>query len=76
VLLDLGRPLRAAVVATAAGAFTSSAPGSPVVGFAVGCVTVTVVFVLLGVALGTEGRTSALHSVGAVTRRLRHGRSS
>ncbi|MDQ1029161.1 putative peptidoglycan lipid II flippase [Streptomyces umbrinus] len=76
VLSDLGRPLRTAVVATAAGAFTSSAPGSPVAGFAVGCVTVTAVFLLLGLALGTQGRTPALHSVGAVTRRLRHGRSS
>ncbi|WP_338898225.1 lipid II flippase MurJ [Streptomyces sp. TG1A-60] len=76
VLSDLGRPLRAAGVATVAGAFASSAPGSPVAGFAVGCVTVTAVFLLLGPALGTQGRTSALHSVGAVTRRLRHGRSS
>ncbi|WP_371580185.1 lipid II flippase MurJ [Streptomyces sp. NBC_01314] len=76
VLSDLGRPLGAAVVATAAGAFASSAPGSPVVGFAVGCVTVAAVSLLLGQALGTQSRTSALHSVGAVTRRLRHGRSS
>ncbi|MGW0843652.1 lipid II flippase MurJ [Streptomyces sp. NPDC002787] len=76
VLSDLGRPLRAAVAATVAGAFASSAPGSPVLGLTVGCVTVTAVFLLLGLALDTQGRTSALHSVGAVTRRLRHGRSS
>ncbi|MFF6780020.1 lipid II flippase MurJ [Streptomyces sp. NPDC012510] len=76
VLSDLGKPLRAAALATAAGAFTSSAPGSPVLGFTVGCVTVTAVFLLLGLALDAQGRTSALHSVGAVTRRLRHGRSS
>lgn len=76
VLSDLGRPLWVAVVATAAGAFTSSAPGSPVLGFTVGCVTATAIFLLLGLALDTRGRTSALRFVGVVTRRLRHGRSS
>jgi putative peptidoglycan lipid II flippase len=76
VLSDLGKPLRAAALATAAGAFTSSAPDSPVLGFTFGCVTVTAVFLLLELALDAQGRTFALHSVGAVTRRLRHGRSS
>ncbi|QYX79959.1 lipid II flippase MurJ [Streptomyces akebiae] len=76
VLSDLGKPLRAAALATAAGAFASGAPGSPLVGLAVGCVTVTAVFLLLGQVLDPQGRTSAPLLVGAVTRRLRHGRSS
>jgi putative peptidoglycan lipid II flippase len=76
VLSDLSGPLRAAGAATVAGAFASSAPNSPVAGFAVGCMTVTAVFLLLRQASGPQGRTSTLHFVGTVTRRLRHGRSS
>ncbi|MEU2283140.1 lipid II flippase MurJ [Streptomyces sp. NPDC013178] len=76
VLSELSRPVRAAAAATAAGAFAASVPESPVAGLAVGCATVTVVFLLLGKALGAQGCTSALHSVRTITRRLRHGRSS
>ncbi|MET8246320.1 lipid II flippase MurJ [Streptomyces sp. NPDC005202] len=74
VLAELSRPLRAAAVAMVAGAFAASGPESPVTGLAVGCVTVTAVFLLLGRALGAQGCTSALHSVRTVTRRLTHGR--
>ncbi|KOU67276.1 membrane protein [Streptomyces sp. MMG1533] len=76
VLSELSRPVLAAGVATAAGAFAASGPESQVMGLAVGCVTVGTVFLVLGRALGAQGCTSALHSVRTVTRRLRHGRSS
>jgi putative peptidoglycan lipid II flippase len=76
VLSELSRPVRAAVVATAAGTFAASAPQSAPAGLAAGGVTVLCVFLLLGRALGVQGCTSALHSVRTVTRRLRHGRSS
>ncbi len=66
--------MRAAVVATIAGAFVAHALSSPLLGLAVGCTTVTVVFVLLGWALGAQGFAPALESVRSVTRRLSHGR--
>ncbi|MFF8590618.1 murein biosynthesis integral membrane protein MurJ [Streptomyces sp. NPDC015220] len=74
VLAELSRPVRAAVVATVAGAFVASRPGSPAAGLVAGCLTVAVVFVPLTLALGPQGRTSALRSVRTVTRRLTHGR--
>ncbi len=74
VLIELSRPVRAAVVATIAGAFVAHALSSPLLGLAVGCTTVTVVFVLLGWALGAQGFAPALESVRSVTRRLSHGR--
>ena len=76
VLAELSGPVRAAVIATAAGTFAASAPQSAVAGLAAGSVTVVCVFLLLGHALGIQGCTSALRSVRSVTRRLRHGRSS
>ncbi|MFI6465624.1 murein biosynthesis integral membrane protein MurJ [Streptomyces sp. NPDC050538] len=75
VLIELSRPVRAAVVATIAGAFVARALPSPLLGLAVGCTTVTVVFVLLGWALGAQGFAPALETVRSVTRRLIHGRS-
>ncbi|MFF4014437.1 murein biosynthesis integral membrane protein MurJ [Streptomyces sp. NPDC001843] len=80
VLTELSRPVRAAVVATVAGAFAASRPDSPAVGLAAGCLTVIAVFVPLAWALGpagpgAQGLASALRSVHTVTRRLTHGRS-
>jgi putative peptidoglycan lipid II flippase len=75
VLAELGKPLRAAAVATVAGAWAASRPQSPVAGLLIGCVTVTAVFLPLSRALGAEGCASAFHSVRTVTRRLTHGRS-
>ncbi|MET8943903.1 lipid II flippase MurJ [Streptomyces sp. NPDC004542] len=75
VLAELSRPLRAAVVATVAGALAGSEARSPVVGLLVGGVTVTAVFLPLSRALGAEGCAAALHSVRTVSRRLTHGRS-
>ncbi|MER6206889.1 murein biosynthesis integral membrane protein MurJ [Streptomyces sp. NPDC001642] len=75
VLIELSRPVRAAVIATIAGAFVAHALPSPLLGLTVGCTTVTVVFVLLGWALGAQGFAPALESVRSVTRRLSHGRS-
>ncbi|MGW4275937.1 murein biosynthesis integral membrane protein MurJ [Streptomyces seoulensis] len=75
VLAELSRPVRAAVVATVAGAFAASRPDSAPAGLAAGLLTVTAVFVPLTLALGgPQGRTSALRSVRTVTRRLAHGR--
>ncbi|MEU6549890.1 lipid II flippase MurJ [Streptomyces sp. NPDC046915] len=73
VLAELSRPVRAAIVATVAGAFVASRPESPVTGLVAGCLTVTVVFLPLTLALGAQGQASALHSVRTVTRRLTHG---
>ncbi|MEV5525863.1 murein biosynthesis integral membrane protein MurJ [Streptomyces prunicolor] len=75
VLIELSRPVRAAVVATIAGAFVAHALPSPLLGLTAGCTTVTVVFVLLGWALGAQGFAPALETVRSVTRRLPHGRS-
>ena len=75
VLTELSRPVRAAVVATIAGAFVAHALPSPLLGLTVGCTTVTVVFVLLGWALGAQGFAPALETVRSITQRLIHGRS-
>ena len=75
VLVELSRPVRAAAVATVAGAFAARAMPSPLLGLAVGGAVVAVVFVLLGRALGAQGFAPALESVRSVTRRLIHGRS-
>jgi putative peptidoglycan lipid II flippase len=75
VLVELTRPVRAAAVATVAGAFAAHAMPSPLLGLTVGCTTVTAVFALLCWALGAQGFAPALESVRSVTRRLIHGRS-
>ncbi|MEU0406799.1 lipid II flippase MurJ [Streptomyces griseorubiginosus] len=75
VLAELSRPVRAAVVATLAGAFTASRLEDPLTGLAAGAATVLTVFCLLARALGSQGLTPVLQSVRSVTRRLTHGRS-
>ncbi|MGY0067422.1 murein biosynthesis integral membrane protein MurJ [Streptomyces sp. QTS137] len=75
VLAELSRPVLAAVLATAAGAFAASRFASPVAGLAAGVLSVTGVFVTLSLALGVQGSASAVRSVRTVTRRLTHGRS-
>ncbi|MEU6590724.1 lipid II flippase MurJ [Streptomyces sp. NPDC046881] len=72
VLRELSRPLRAAVVATVAGGFVAGLPSAPLSGLAAGAATVTVVFVLLGWALGAQGFAPALRSVRSLTRKLAH----
>ncbi|MFD8303007.1 murein biosynthesis integral membrane protein MurJ [Streptomyces sp. NPDC059690] len=74
VLAELTKPLRAAIVATPAGAFVAQHVASPVPALAAGCLTATTVFLLLGLALGAQGLDPALQSVRTVTRRLTHGR--
>ncbi|MBC7271555.1 MAG: murein biosynthesis protein MurJ [Streptomyces sp.] len=75
VLAELSRPLRAAVVATAAGACAAGAVGSPVPGLAAGALTVAVVFVLVGRALGDQGCVLAVSCLRSVIRRVVHVRS-
>ncbi|MFD9389625.1 murein biosynthesis integral membrane protein MurJ [Streptomyces sp. NPDC060000] len=75
VLHELSRPVRAAVVATLAGSFAAGRFVDPLAGLTAGGLTVTVVFLLLGRALGSQGIDSALRSVRSATRRLSHGRS-
>ncbi|WP_406008851.1 murein biosynthesis protein MurJ [Streptomyces sp. NBC_00637] len=75
VLRELGRPVRAALVATLAGAFAAGRFTDPLSGLAAGGLTVTVVFLLLGRALGSQGIASALRSVRSATRRFSHVRS-
>ncbi|WP_026252623.1 murein biosynthesis integral membrane protein MurJ [Streptomyces sp. PsTaAH-124] len=75
VLAETSRPLRAAVVATAAGACAAALPGSPAAGLAAGLLTVTAVHVLLARALGAEGVEPVFRSLRSVTRRVRHGLS-
>ncbi|MFF9405727.1 murein biosynthesis integral membrane protein MurJ [Streptomyces anandii] len=79
VLAELTRPLRAAVVAVVAGAFTASLPRSPAAGLVAGCLTVAAVHVLVARALGAQGVEPAIRSLGTVTRtvtrRVRHGLS-
>ncbi|WP_294002022.1 lipid II flippase MurJ [Streptomyces sp.] len=72
VLVELSRPVRAAVVATAVGIFAAVQPADPFTGLAAGATAVTVVFVLLGRALDAQGFAPALRSVATVTRRLAH----
>ncbi|MFB7594257.1 murein biosynthesis integral membrane protein MurJ [Streptomyces sp. NPDC056160] len=75
VLAETSRPLRAAVVATAAGVFAASLPRSAAAGLLSGVLTVTTVHLLLARALGAQGVEPVLGSVRSVTRRLRHGLS-
>ncbi|MFB8772877.1 lipid II flippase MurJ [Streptomyces broussonetiae] len=75
VLAELSRPLRAAVVATAAGACAAGAVGSPVPGLAAGALTVAVVFVLVGRALGDQGCVLAVSCLRSAIRRVVHVRS-
>ncbi|MEU6279997.1 lipid II flippase MurJ [Streptomyces sp. NPDC047028] len=72
VLRELSRPLRAAAVAGLAGAFVAGRFTAPLAGLAAGTATVTVVFVLLGLALGAHGFAPALRFVRTRTRRLAH----
>jgi putative peptidoglycan lipid II flippase len=74
VLRGLSGPVQAAAAATAAGTFVASRVAGPLTGLAAGTLTVTVVFVLLGRALGAQGIATALRSVRSATRRLTHGR--
>jgi putative peptidoglycan lipid II flippase len=75
VLLELGRPVLAALFATVAGLLvTARCPGT-LTGLVAGALTVTAVFVLLGRALGVQGVARALRTVRSATRRLAHGRS-
>jgi putative peptidoglycan lipid II flippase len=75
VLGALGRPVLAAAVATAAGAYAASRADASAAGLLAGCPTVIVVFALLGRALGDQGVTSALRHVRSATRRLPHVRT-
>ncbi|MEV5954324.1 lipid II flippase MurJ [Streptomyces sp. NPDC051987] len=72
VLVELSRPVRAAVAAAAVGVFVAARPADPFTGLAAGATAVTVVFVLLGWALDAQGFAPALRSVATVTRRLAH----
>ncbi|MCS0604982.1 murein biosynthesis protein MurJ [Streptomyces sp. LP11] len=72
LLGELSRPLRAALVAAPAGALVAGLPGSPLAELAAGGTTVTVVFVLLGRALGAREFAPALRLVRTHTRRLVH----
>ena len=77
VLAELSKPVRAAVCATAAGAFVTSRIDGPVAGLAAGTATVTVVFFLLGLLMRAQAVQSfvlALRSVRSLTRRLPHAR--
>ncbi|MEU6357678.1 lipid II flippase MurJ [Streptomyces sp. NPDC047072] len=75
VLVELGRPVRAAVVATLVGAFVASLFTTPLPGLVTGAAAVLTVFVLLCRALGAQGLTPAFDSVRSLTRRLAHGRT-
>ncbi|MEU1461617.1 lipid II flippase MurJ [Streptomyces sp. NPDC005727] len=72
VLRELSRPLGAAAVATPAGAFAASLPTAPLAGLLAGGTTVTVVFVLLGHALGAQGCTFVIRIVRTLVGRLAH----
>jgi putative peptidoglycan lipid II flippase len=72
VLTEIGRPVRAALVAAALGTFCASRVDSPLLGLAIGSVVVAVVFVLVAWALGAQAIAPAVRSV---TRRLAHVRS-
>ncbi|MCH0564920.1 MULTISPECIES: murein biosynthesis integral membrane protein MurJ [unclassified Streptomyces] len=74
VLHGLSRPAAAAVAAATAGGYAAAVPHSAAGGLAAGALTVTAVFVLLGLALGVQGLSSALHLARTATRRLTHAR--
>ncbi|MFE9807861.1 lipid II flippase MurJ [Streptomyces sp. NPDC005548] len=71
VLTEIGKPLRAALVAAVAGGLCASRPDSPLLGLVLGGTVVTVVFALLAWILRVEGFAPALRSV---TRRVPHAR--
>ncbi|MEV6593804.1 murein biosynthesis integral membrane protein MurJ [Streptomyces acidicola] len=71
VVAGIGRPVRAAVLAGTAGLICASSVDSTVLGLALGCSVVSVVFVALAWT-GAGGITPALRSV---TRRLPHARN-
>ncbi|MFG2605857.1 lipid II flippase MurJ [Streptomyces sp. NPDC048514] len=70
VLHQLSRPIGAAAVAAPAGGLAARLPASPLAGLAAGGITVTVVFALLGWALGVQDVAPALRFVRTRTRRL------
>lgn len=72
VLRELSRPAGAALGAALAGAWAATLPVGALAGLAAGGFTVTIVFVLLGWALGAQGFAPALRSVRTHTRRLAH----
>ncbi|MFJ7073410.1 murein biosynthesis integral membrane protein MurJ [Streptomyces sp. NPDC098781] len=79
VVVELTRPVRAAVCATGAGLLCAGLFDSPAVSVAVCCACVSVVFLLLAWLLDAAGARSLLlpvtHSVrSSVTRKRRHGR--
>ncbi|MET8291455.1 lipid II flippase MurJ [Streptomyces sp. NPDC005132] len=71
VVAELGKPMRAALVAGAVGAFCASRAHSPLVGLLLGGTVVTVVFAVLAWALGVQALTPVLRSL---KRRLPHVR--
>ncbi|MFD9404458.1 lipid II flippase MurJ [Streptomyces sp. NPDC060011] len=71
VLTEIGKPLRAALVAAVAGGLCASRPDSPLLGLVLGGTVVTVVFALLAWILRVEGFAPALRSV---TRRVPYAR--
>jgi putative peptidoglycan lipid II flippase len=71
VVTEIGKPVRAALVATVAGTLCASRVDSPLLGLTVGGTVVTVVFVLLAWVLKVQGLAPALRSL---TRRLPHVR--
>ncbi|MEU1519765.1 lipid II flippase MurJ [Streptomyces sp. NPDC005811] len=75
VLLELGRPVLAALFATVAGLLVTGRCTGTLTGLVAGALTVTAVFALLGRALGVQGVARALRSVRSATRRNSLGRS-
>ncbi|MFE9765468.1 murein biosynthesis integral membrane protein MurJ [Streptomyces sp. NPDC005808] len=71
VLVEIGKPVRAAVVAALVGGLCASSVDSPVLALLAGGTAVTVVFALLAWALGVQGFAPALRSL---TKRLPHAR--
>ncbi|MFF8228879.1 murein biosynthesis integral membrane protein MurJ [Streptomyces caelestis] len=71
VLTEMGKPLRAAVVACGVGGFCAGRIDSPALGLAAGGTAVTVVFLLLARPLGAHYLAPALRTV---SRRLPHAR--
>ncbi|MGW0797343.1 murein biosynthesis integral membrane protein MurJ [Streptomyces sp. NPDC002692] len=71
VVAELGKPVRAALVAGAAGALCASRAHSPLVGLVLGGTVVTAVFAVLAWALGIQALAPVLRSL---KRRLPHVR--
>lgn len=77
VLAELSKPVRAAVCATASGAFVTSRIDGPVAGLAAGTATVTVVYFLLGRLMRAQAVQSfvlVLRSARSMNRRFPHVR--